>query len=49
MIVSKLKEGEKSSILEAANTLHDLRFTMDQFKENIMGLLVSDKITDTFN
>lgn len=49
MIVNKLETKETDEITEAAHILHDLKFTMEQFKENIMGLLVSEKKTDLFN
>lgn len=52
MIVYHLEDRSKNkeqSIEEASRILFDLNTSMDQFKENIMGLLVSEKKMQLFN
>lgn len=50
MIIHHLedKSNKEESVALASKILHDLNFTMDQFKENVMGLIMDEKKIEQF-
>ena len=49
ILLDDKSDDKAQSINEAAQMLFDLNYTMDQSKENILGLLVNEKKTDLYN